>query len=103
LLQKSCGGGKVTAPENDTITITDTSYATITKYVPTYIPKWHTKVKYVQDRLGHDFRYAISGDKIKQSLGYHPKHKFEEALSFTIDWYTKNPNWWVPKINNLKS
>jgi len=62
-----------------------------------------TKVKYVQDRLGHDFRYAISSDKIKQSLGYHPKHKFEEALSFTIDWYTKNPNWWVPKINNLKS
>jgi hypothetical protein len=49
LLQKSCGGGKVTAPENDTITVTDTSYATITKYVPTYIPKWHTKVKYVHD------------------------------------------------------
>ena len=49
LLQKSCGGGKVTVPENDTITVTDTSYATITKYVPTYVPKWHTKTEYVHD------------------------------------------------------
>jgi hypothetical protein len=49
LLQKSCSGGKATVPENDTITVTDTSYVTVTKYVPTYVPKWHTKVKYVHD------------------------------------------------------
>jgi hypothetical protein len=49
LLQKSCGGGKVTVPENDTITVTDTSYVTVTKYVPTYVPKWNVKVKYVHD------------------------------------------------------
>ena len=47
LLQKSCGGGKVTVPENDTITVTDTSYATIIEYVPTYVPKWNTKIKYL--------------------------------------------------------
>ena len=49
LLQKSCGGGKVTVPENDTITVTDTSYATITKYVPTYVPKWTVKKEYIHD------------------------------------------------------
>jgi len=49
LLQKSCGGGKVTIPENDTITVTDTSYVTVTKYVPTYVPKWNVKIKYVHD------------------------------------------------------
>lgn len=50
LLQKSCSGGdKVIVPKNDTITVTDTSYTTITKYVPTYIPKWHTKKEYIHD------------------------------------------------------
>jgi len=49
LLQKSCGGGKVVVPKNDTITVTDTSYATITKYVPTYVPKWSVKKEYVHD------------------------------------------------------
>ena len=49
LLQKSCGGGKVTVPKNDTITVTDTSYATITKYVPTYVPKWSVKKEYIHD------------------------------------------------------
>jgi hypothetical protein len=49
LLQKSCGGGKVTVPKNDTITVTNTSYATITKYVPTYVPKWSVKKEYIHD------------------------------------------------------
>ena len=36
-------------PKNDTITVTDTSYATITKYVPTYVPKWSVKKEYIHD------------------------------------------------------
>ena len=50
LLQKSCsGGGNVNPSPNDTIRVIDTSYVTVTKYVPTYVPKWNTKVKYVYD------------------------------------------------------
>jgi len=49
LLQKSCGKGKVEPPKNDTIIIIDTTYETYVKYVPTYVPKWHTKIEYIHD------------------------------------------------------
>jgi dTDP-glucose 4,6-dehydratase len=63
----------------------------------------NSKVKYVEDRLGHDFRYAISSKKIEQSLGFYPKHKFEDALGLTINWYRNNPNWWLQKTKSIKS
>jgi len=44
-------------------------------------------IEFVEDRKGHDRRYAISGDKIKQELGYEPSYTFEEGLRETIDWY----------------
>jgi dTDP-glucose 4,6-dehydratase len=44
---------------------------------------------FVEDRLGHDFRYAIDYRKIKEELGWSPRHKFSEGLRDTIAWYVE--------------
>lgn len=46
-------------------------------------------ISYVQDRAGHDFRYAIDSTKIKNELGWVPETSFEDALEQTIDWYIR--------------
>ena len=50
-------------------------------------------IEFVQDRKGHDRRYALNIEKIK-SLGWAPRHDFETALSETIRWYQTNRDWW---------
>ena len=51
-------------------------------------------ITYVEDRPGHDFRYAIDSSKIQQKLGWKPKESFQKNLSKTIRWYLKNESWW---------
>lgn len=51
---------------------------------------------YVDDRLGHDKRYAIDPTKLETELGWKPKYTFETGIVETIDWYLKNENWWRP-------
>lgn len=51
--------------------------------------KWSAKIEYVNDRLGHDRRYAIDSSKIHKELGWYPKISFEDGLKSTIDWYIK--------------
>ncbi len=46
-------------------------------------------IKYIEDRLGHDRRYAIDSSKIKNELGWIPKNSFEIGIEKTIDWYLK--------------
>jgi dTDP-glucose 4,6-dehydratase len=55
---------------------------------------WDRYVKYVQDRPGHDRRYAIDASKIKRELGWEPKHRFETAIRTTIQWYREHEGWW---------
>lgn len=50
-------------------------------------------ITYVKDRPGHDRRYAIDANKIKNELGWEPSVTFEEGLSKTIDWYLQNQEW----------
>ncbi len=50
-------------------------------------------ITYVTDRPGHDRRYAIDANKIKNELGWEPSVTFEEGLSETIDWYLENEEW----------
>ncbi len=50
-------------------------------------------ITYVKDRPGHDKRYAIDANKIKNELGWTPSVTFEEGLSLTIDWYMANEEW----------
>jgi len=50
-------------------------------------------ITYVQDRAGHDLRYAIDATKIKEELGWMPSLQFEEGLEKTVDWYLNNTEW----------
>lgn len=52
----------------------------------------HQLIRYVDDRLGHDRRYAINFDKINKELNWKPKVNFEVGLARTIDWYKKKFN-----------
>ena len=56
-------------------------------------------ITYVNDRPGHDLRYAIDASKINKELGWSPTVTFEEGLSKTIDWYLSNETW----LNNVTS
>ena len=51
-----------------------------------------TKIKFVKDRPGHDFRYALNNKKILKKLKWKPKINFEKGLEETIIWYLKNKN-----------
>ncbi|MFK7823944.1 MAG: dTDP-glucose 4,6-dehydratase [Oligoflexales bacterium] len=50
-------------------------------------------IKFVRDRPGHDYRYAIDSSKIVQELGFFPKTTFESGLEKTIMWYLSNSQW----------
>ena len=52
------------------------------------------RIVYVDDRPGHDFRYAIDASKVKNKLGWAPKESFETGIKKTILWYLNNQNWW---------
>ena len=54
----------------------------------------HTRfIKYVDDRLGHDRRYAIDAKKIKTEIKWNPKFDFKSGIKKTVDWYIQNISW----------
>lgn len=65
----------------------------ITHLILDAMNKDESSIEYVQDRLGHDRRYAISNDKITSELGWKPSVTFEEGILLTIDWYLNNQDW----------
>ena len=52
-------------------------------------------IEFVEDRLGHDFRYAINGEKLK-TLGWVRKHSLNEDLPKVVEWFKENEWWWKP-------
>ncbi len=53
-----------------------------------------SSIRMVQDRPGHDRRYAINADKISDRLGFRPQESFETGIRKTISWYLDNEAWW---------
>lgn len=53
-------------------------------------------ITFVNDRPGHDRRYAIDATKIKRELDWSPRQTFESGLAATVDWYLENAWWWEP-------
>ena len=51
-------------------------------------------VTFVADRPGHDARYAINSNRIRDELGWRPSITVEEGLEKTVKWYLENENWW---------
>ena len=69
------------------------------------IPKGNSEsykklIRFVQDRPGHDFRYAIDASKLNSKLGWFPKESFESGLEKTIQWYINNKGWWTAILDN---
>ena len=54
---------------------------------------YQDQISFVQDRPGHDLRYAIDASKIKDELGWTPAHTFDTGLRETIEWYLSNTEW----------
>ena len=74
----------------------------ITHLILEAMGKDESSIEYVQDRLGHDRRYAISNDKITAELGWEPSVTFEQGIKMTIDWYLKNQDW-IKHIESKKA
>jgi len=51
-------------------------------------------IRYVQDRPGHDRRYAIDASRVRDELGWEPRRRFDEALPDTVRWYLSHRDWW---------
>ena len=66
------------------------------------LDKQEDMIEFVEDRPGHDFRYAVNLDKIS-STGWKPISVFDEKLEETVNWYQNNENWWKNEYENVKS
>ncbi len=58
------------------------------------VGKSEALIRYVQDRPGHDRRYAIDARRLRDELGWAPRRRFEEALPATVRWYIEHRDWW---------
>lgn len=62
---------------------------------PNGIESYQSLITYVEDRPGHDIRYAIDASKIERELNWTPTETFESGLRHTVIWYLNNKEWWA--------
>lgn len=55
-------------------------------------------IAFVADRPGHDLRYAIDASRIRDELGWQPRHGFEQGIDATVRWYLDHRSWWEPIV-----
>lgn len=65
----------------------------IVSFILKKMNKDNSLILHVDDRPGHDVRYAIDNTKIKSELNWEPTYKFEKGLNLTIEWYLNNEEW----------
>jgi dTDP-glucose 4,6-dehydratase len=65
----------------------------LTKQILTIMGLPESRIKFVEDRPGHDLRYAVDSSKIR-ALGWSPKIAFADGLRRTVEWYMENRDWW---------
>ena len=66
----------------------------ITRSLLSILEKDESMIQYVEDRKGHDRRYALDSSKIESELGWKAVTDFEEGLRKTVEWYVENKEWW---------
>ena len=66
----------------------------IVKLICKKLDKPESLIEFVEDRKGHDRRYAIDPTKIHEELGWLPETKFKDGIEKTIEWYLNNKTWW---------
>ena len=70
----------------------------IVKLICQELGKSESLITFVEDRKGHDLRYAIDPTKIHQELGWLPETKFADGIKQTVRWYLDNKDWWEPLL-----
>lgn len=70
----------------------------ITRSLLKLLGKDESLIKFVDDRLGHDFRYSLNFDYANQVLGFAPQIDFSTGLESTVSWYLANRAWWEPLV-----
>ncbi|MGI6240200.1 MAG: dTDP-glucose 4,6-dehydratase [Christensenellales bacterium] len=70
----------------------------IVRLICSHLNKPEHLITFVEDRKGHDLRYAIDPSKIHAALGWLPETRFAEGIAHTIDWYLGNRGWWEPLL-----
>ncbi len=71
----------------------------VVKLICKELGKSEALITYVNDRKGHDLRYAIDPTKIHDELGWLPETRFEDGIKKTIKWYLEHRDWWEEIIN----
>jgi dTDP-glucose 4,6-dehydratase len=66
----------------------------IVRLILKILDKPESLITYIEDRPGHDRRYAMDWTKIREDLGWKPSHSFDEAMQSTVQWYRDNRAWW---------
>ena len=68
----------------------------LAKDILSIMGKSHSLLSFVEDRKGHDLRYAIDPSKIESELGFQSSIDFSQGLEDTVKWYLDNQDWWGP-------
>ena len=66
----------------------------VVRKVLSIMGKPESLITYVQDRPGHDVRYAVNADKLKNELGWSARTNYGDGLRKTVEWYLNNADWW---------
>ncbi len=103
VLEKGIPGETYNVGGNNERTNLEVTYAicdTLDELAPEHrtssLSSYRNLIKFVQDRPGHDMRYAIDASKLKNRLGWQPTENFDTGIRKTIEWYLNNAWWWQP-------
>ena len=69
---------------------------TITGVLLDLLGKPRSLVQHVEDRPGHDRRYAVDAGKLTRTTGWTPRIAFADGIASTVDWYRRHESWWRP-------
>ncbi|MEX0415786.1 dTDP-glucose 4,6-dehydratase [Bacillus sp. C30] len=91
VLHKGCVGEVYNIGGNNEKTNVD-----VVEQIIKLLGKTKKDIEFVTDRLGHDRRYAIDAQKMKNEFEWEPRYTFEQGLKETVEWYKNNVDWWKP-------
>jgi len=86
--------------ERTNLEVVETICDIVDDLVPGNAPR-RALIRFVEDRPGHDRRYANDPAKIERELGWSPTESFESGLTQTVRWYMDNHSWWEPLRRNV--
>jgi len=90
------GGGN----ERSNLQIAHTLCDLLDELCPRLEGSYRQQIRFVEDRPGHDRRYAVDARKIRSELGWQPVESFESGLRKTVQWFLDNPAWVQVALRN---